>query len=142
MEKHQRGGDFLFGRDENLFFFLTRVHAQFERAAINHTPPQGPWSRLHFGPIFKACPQTPPSLPPSQLTPRKSTLCKMHRGSLNAPSARRFGPAATRVLCSKLSPAGARRAFARDSRFSPKFTQRNRQGFLSRLPTPAPVPHN
>lgn len=32
---------------------------------------------------------------------------------------------------------------ARDSRFSPKFTQRNRQGFLSRLPSPpAPVPRN
>lgn len=43
------------GRKSFLFFFflfLTRVHAQFERAAINHTPPQGPQSRLHFGPIF------------------------------------------------------------------------------------------
>lgn len=48
----------------SFFLFLTRVHAQFERAAINHTPPQGPRSRLHFGPIFfKACPRTPPSLP-------------------------------------------------------------------------------
>lgn len=57
----------------------------------------------------------------------------MHGGSLNAPSALRFGQAATRVLCSKLSPAGVRKASRLNSCFNlVPIYKRNQRGFLLR----------
>lgn len=99
---------------------LTHFHAQFESTMINHTPPQGPRTPSHPTP-------RPPPLFASQ-----STL-QMHGGSLNAPSALRFGQAATRVLCSKLSPAGVRKASRLNSCFNlVPIYKRNQRGFLLR----------
>lgn len=70
----------------------------------------------------------------------------MHGGSLNAPSALRFGQAATRVLCSKLSPAGVRKASRLNSCFNlVPIYKRNQRGFLLRpllLPSRSLFFHN